>query len=61
VRIEALDLRLNAKIDGLDSRLNTRIDQVYTRLDAKINTKFYWTLGTVLLTWASTILAVLFK
>ena len=60
-KLEARTAALDGKIEAFDSRLNTRMDQFYTKLDAKIDTKLYWTLGTILLTWVSTILAVLFK
>lgn len=32
-----------------------------TKLDTKVDTRFYWTLGTILVSWMSTIVAVLFK
>ena len=60
--------RLDSKIDEFESRLAARIDGLEARLDLKIellrkemNTRFYWLVGLMFVTWISTMGTILVR
>ena len=56
-RLNSIDSRLDGidrRIDGLDRK----VDALGDRLDRKIDQRFMWTIGVVLSTWLSTMLAI---
>ena len=67
-RIDGLDSNLTARIDGGDNKLAARIDGLEARLDLKIellrkemNTRFYWLVGLMFVTWISTMGTILVR
>ena len=50
-----------ASIDGRFDSLDRKIDLRFDRLDQKIDQRFMWTIGVVLSTWLTTILAVFLR
>ena len=67
-RIDGLDNKLTARIDGGDNKLAARIDGLEARLDLKIellrkemNTRFYWLVGLMFVTWISTMGTILVR
>jgi hypothetical protein len=54
-RLAAIDLRF----DAIDRRFDA-VDRRFNALDRKIDERFLWTIGAVLSTWLTTILAIFF-
>jgi len=54
---EQVNHRLNS-IDGRLDSLDRKIDMRFDALDGKIDQRFMWTIGVVLGTWLTTILAI---
>ena len=59
-RIDRVEHKLTAKIEEGDNRLNARIDGFEAKVDLKIellrkemNTRFYWLVGLMFVTWVS--------
>lgn len=49
---------IDRRFDAVDRRFDA-VDRRFDALDAKIDNRFIWTMGTVLGTWLTMILAVL--
>jgi hypothetical protein len=67
-KIDEFESRLTARIDGGDNKLAARIDGLEARLDLKIellrkemNTRFYWLVGLMFVTWISTMGTILVR
>ena len=67
-KIDEFESRLTARIDGGDNKLAARIDGLEARLDLKIellrkemNTRFYWLIGLMFVTWISTMGTILVR
>ena len=67
-KIDDLEARLTARIDGLEHKLTARIDGLEAKLDLKIellrkemNTRFYWLIGLMFVTWVSTMGTILIR
>ena len=67
-RIDEVERKLSARIDGVDLKLNARIDGLEAKLDLKIellrkemNTRFYWLIGLMFVTWVSTMGTILIR
>jgi tetrahydromethanopterin S-methyltransferase subunit G len=52
---------VDRKIDGRFDSLDRKIDSRFDTLDQKIDQRFMWTIGVVLSTWLTTILAVFLR
>ena len=67
-RIDGVERKLTARIEEVDNRLNARIDGLEAKLDLKIellrkemNTRFYWLIGLMFVTWVSTMGTILIR
>ena len=67
-RIDGVEHKLTAIIEEVDNRLNARIDGLEAKLDLKIellrkemNTRFYWLIGLMFVTWVSTMGTILIR
>ena len=67
-RIDRVEHKLTAKIEEGDNRLNARIDGFEAKVDLKIellrkemNTRFYWLVGLMFVTWVSTMGTILIR
>lgn len=58
-RFASIDARFNA-VDARFDTLDRKVDALAVRLDSKIDNRFMWTIGVVLGTWLTTIMAVFF-
>ena len=56
-RFDAVDRKIDGRFDSLDRKIDSRFDT----LDQKIDQRFMWTIGVVLSTWLTTILAVFLR
>lgn len=59
---------LNHKVDALDDKFDTRfaaqdvkLESRFAVQDAKIDSRFRWTVGLILMSWMSTMGAILFR
>jgi hypothetical protein len=62
-RLAAIDLRFDGvdrRFDAIDRRFDA-FDRRFNALDRKIDERFLWTIGVVLSTWLTTMLAILFR
>lgn len=55
---QALDSRMS-RVEGVLEQADKRLDNIDRRLEG-IDQKFSWVIGTILGTWVTTILAILF-
>lgn len=63
-RFESIDRRfesIDRRFDVLDHKIELRFDTLFNALDRKIDQRFTWTIGVVLSTWLTTILAVFLR
>lgn len=59
-RLAAIDLRFDAvdrRFDSIDRRFDA-VDRKFAVLEERVDQRFLWTIGVVLSTWLTTILAI---
>lgn len=59
-RLAAIDLRFDAvdrRFDSIDRRFDA-VDRKFAVLEERVDQRFWWTIGVVLSTWLTTILAI---
>lgn len=66
--VRRLDAKFDARIDEVEAKLTARIDGLEAKLDLKIellrkemNTRFYWLVGLMFVTWVSTMGTILIR
>lgn len=56
-KVDALDDKFDARFSAQDAKMDTR----FSAQDAKMESRFRWTIGLILMSWMSTMGAILFR
>jgi hypothetical protein len=58
--LQQVDRRLEL-IEGDVRSLNSKVDDIFSAQDVKFENRFRWTIGLLLMSWMSTMEAILFR